>query len=89
MTNEPPALRPIDSADLVDLIDVLAAMKVDMDQAEHEAQRSFLLDVLAADPDCPVCGRKGIPVADDRGISYHHDGRAFHCRVTPKLLERP
>lgn len=46
-----------------------------------------LVDVLTADPLCPVCGHQGTPVHDDAGIAYRHDGRLFLCRVTPRLLE--
>lgn len=53
-----------------------------------DGQEHPLLDVLTADPDCPVCGCKGVPTSDDRGIAYYHPGRDFLCRVTERVLER-
>jgi hypothetical protein len=48
-----------------------------------------LLDVLTHDEHCPVCGYRGTPISDDRGVAYRHEFRHYLCRVTPKLLEGP
>lgn len=47
-----------------------------------------LLDLLKSDPECPVCGQKGVAASDDKGIRYDHPGRVVPCRVTPKALLR-